>query len=237
MRTKEDILQEMENLQKQLQEIEFANKQKTELEFFNDPKLQNKINTLKIVIKKYELPFSVETNEDERQIKIIKNHETLNPLSLSNQEYNMYVDNQMSLNTINTLLDCEINYCHIYHHLRDLFKIKDLLTIQPVSYLENPNQFEFNYSLYNFKLTLNDNLTVQSLVGTFDDLDNEVSISFKKYGFDLDIIAYESYDDTFCSSPKFKLAFKVKRENFTLNVLRTKIVEICEILDGIPDYV
>lgn len=233
MRTKEQILTDIENLQQELKQLETFEKTEAHLYPFYDKSLHEKVNKLKEKIKEYNIPLSVTVNENSWTIVI----DFENNPNKSNLVFK--IKDESYLESIKHIIDEYINYCVVYHQLRKMFNTRTLQSLDINLLGKNSFNFEcasHRFENYQFDIVLNDDLSVKTVKGYFIDKTDNVNIchtTYKSYGYNLNIKAIESNKN----NEKIQLTFSTTRRNFPLDELTNKIKEINNILDNVPDYI
>lgn len=228
MQTKEDILKEINKLQKQLQEIECNNEIDKKLAYFKDKNLINKIYQLKQKIKEYNLSTEIVIDESNLKITILRNYN--GETSSLHTKIEIPIHNEQTSNQALTILDNEISYCEIVYQLKNLLSLDEIQTLK--YNLITKNDFKFKYHGYEFELNLYNDGSIHTLKGIYSYNAVNDFITFKKYGFNLTI---ENDKEPWYEHTNLKLSFDAYREDLPFNKLYVTILEICEILDNVPD--
>ena len=230
MRIKDEVLEDIEALQNELKLIERNNELDKKLAFFNDKNLIDKIDQLKEKIEEVKLPIEIVNNEDNLKLTILRkyNGET----SSLNTKIEIPVHNAQTLNHALTILDNELNYCEIIYQLKDLLSINEIITLKYDS--TTKNHFKFKCNGYDFELSLYDDRSIHTLKGIYSYKVADDFIPFDKYGFNL-TIEDTNNNDPWHEHANLKVSFDVYREDLPLDKLYVTILEMCEILDNVPD--
>lgn len=230
MRTKDEVLKDIEALQNELKLIERNKELDKKLAFFNDKNLKDKIDVLKEKIEEVDLPIDVVVDEDNLKLTILRkyNGET----SSLDTEIEIPVHNAQTLNHALTILDNELNYCEIVYLLKDLLSIDEILTLKYDPVLKN--HFKFKYNGYDFEMVLYNDGSIHTLKGIYSYNTVDEFIQFDKYGFNL-TIEDTNNNDPWHEHANLKVSFDVYREDLPFNKLYVTILEMCEILDNVPD--
>lgn len=230
MRTRDEVLKDIEALQSELKLIERNNELDKKLAFFNDKNLTDKIDQLRQKIKEVDLPIEIVVDEDNLKLTILRkyNGET----SSLNTEIDIPVHNAQTLNHALTILDNELNYCEIIYQLKDLLSFNEIITIKYDRVLKN--HFKFKCNGYDFELSLYDDRSIHTLKGIYSYKVADDFITFDKYGFNL-TVEVEDDNDPWHEHANLKVSFDVYREDLPLDKLYVTILEMCEILDNVPD--
>lgn len=232
MRTRNEILKDIENLQQELKQLENFEKNEAHLYPFYDKSLHEKLNKLKEKIEEYNIPLRITVKE--KSWTIVLNFEN-NP---NKSSLVFKLKDESYLESIKHIIDEYIVYCDVYHQLRKMFNMRTLQSLD--INLLGKNHFNFEcassrFENYQFDIVLNDDLSVKIVKGYFVDKVDNVNIThntYKTYGYNLNIKAIESPKN----NEKVQLTFSAMRRNFSLNELTNKIKEIINILDNVPDY-
>ena len=231
MRTKEQILTDIENLQQELKKLEDFEKYEAHLYPFYDKSLHEKVKQLQDKIEEYNIPLRVTVNENSWTIVIdFENNPNKNNLVFK-------IKDESYLESIKNIIDEYIVYCDVYHQLRKMFNMRTLQSLDIT--LLGKNHFNFEcassrFENYQFDIVLNDDLSVKTVKGYFIDKVDNVNIThntYKTYGYNLNIKAIESPKN----NEKIQLTFSATRRNFPLHELTNKIKEIINILNDVPD--
>lgn len=230
MRTKDEILKDIKNLQNELKLVEQNTDRENKLSFFNDKNLTDKIYQLKRKIKEYDLPTEIVVDEDDLKLTILKkyNGET----SSLNTEIDIPVHNAQTLNHALTILDNELSYCEIVYLLENLLSVDEILTIKYNRITKG--LFEFKYNGYKFKLNLYNDGSIHTLKGIYSYNTVDEFITFDKYGFNL-TVEDDNDNDPWHEHANLKVSFDVYREDLPLNKLNDTVCEIVKILNEVPD--
>ena len=233
MRTKEQILTDIENLQQELKQLEDFEKYEAHLYPIYDKSLREKVKQLQDKIEEYNIPLRVTVNENSWTIVI----DFENNPNKSNLVFKL-TDESYLESTIN-IIDDYIVYCDVYHQLRKMFNMRTLQSLDVNLLGQNYFNFECissRFENYQFDIILNDDLSVKTVKGYFIDKTDNVNIyskPHKSYGYNLNIKAIESNK----THEKVQLTFSATRRNFPLDELTNKIKEIINILNDVPDYI
>lgn len=145
------------------------------------------------------------------------------------------IKDESELEPIKNIIDEYIKYCDVYHHLRKMFNMQTLQSLD-INLLRK-NRFDFEYinpelKQYQFDIVLNDDLSV-TVKGYFVDEVDNANINhktYKTYGYNLNIKTIENDE-------KVQLTFSAMRRNFSLYELTNKIKDIIDILDNVPNHI
>lgn len=220
---------ELEKLNKELAELQDKIKQteneliKSEIEFKNShiKPLKIKLNKL---YKDKNIPFVLEISTEKKTAEIFNTLKGPNVV----HEYFKY----QTINDLETFIKQQIFMTRIYNELfkNDITKNVSFLKEQSPKKL-----FAFGTKDYDFKLELNSNKKVKSLIVKKIDYASKVKIAFENLGLRLEITG-TIYEDEFRRdyNASFDIALSCEKENFDLAELSSVIDELVEKLENAP---
>lgn len=208
-------LDELTQLQKELE------KSKAEFERSQAKNMQAKLNNL---YKDKNIPFVLEISTEKKTAEIFNTLKGPNTV----HEYFKY----QTINELESFIKQQIFMTRIYNELfkNDITKNVCFLKEQSPKKL-----FAFRTKDYDFKLELNSNKKVKSLIVKKIDYASKAKIAFENLGLRLEITG-TIYEDEFRRdyNASFDIALSCEKENFDLAELSSVIDELVEKLENAP---